>query len=128
VATPAAAFGTDDHPVHAALSLAGVHDLTPLVLASMNADLRLDEVEVGRVSPLTWPVAPGRVFDAVVGAKESSEFLRQSRVIVDTWKKGGADTRYEEIAGANHFTTVDPLTDPNSAMVNRLVELAQKVR
>ena len=64
----------------------------------------------------------------MVGGIESSEFLRQSRIIVDAWKKGGADTRYDEIAGANHFTVLDPLSDPNSAMVSRLVELAKKLQ
>jgi arylformamidase len=32
-------------------------------------------------------------------------------------------TRYEEIAGADHFTVLDPLTDPDSAMVARLLAL-----
>ena len=39
-----------------------------------------------------------------------------------------AIARYEEIAGANHFTALDPLSDPDSAMVARLVELAKKVQ
>ena len=33
---------------------------------------------------------------------------------MDAWKKGGADTRYGEIAGANHFNVVDPLGDPKA--------------
>jgi arylformamidase len=36
-------------------------------------------------------------------------------------------TRYEEIAGANHFTVVDPLTDANSAMTARVAALANSV-
>ena len=66
------------------------------------------------------------MFDAVVGGAESSEFLRQSRVIADAWGKAGAQTRYEAIAGTNHFTVIDALPDPHSAMVGRLAELAQK--
>jgi len=72
-------------------------------------------------------VPPGRVLDAVVGALESSEFLRQSRTIADAWRQGMAQTRYEEIAGTNHFTVVDPLTAPGSAMTMRVVELAKQV-
>ena len=52
--------------------------------------------------------------------------LRQSRIVADAWGKAGAQTRYGKIAGANHFTVVDPLTDPQGAMVGRLVELAGK--
>ena len=40
-------------------------------------------------------------------ALESSEFLRQSRSIADGWRKGGIETRYEAIAGTNHFTVID---------------------
>jgi arylformamidase len=111
--------------VPAAYSISGVFDLTPLVGVSMNADLRLDEAEARRVSPLFWPVPRGRVLDAVVGGEESSEFLRQSKTIAEAWRQGGARTRYEEVAGANHFTVIDPLSDPKSAMVRRLAELCK---
>jgi len=91
---------------------------------SMNQDLQLNEAEARRVSPLFWPPPTGRAFDSLVGALESSEFRRQARIIAEEWAKKGVATRYQEIAGANHFTVCDPLTDPNSAMVGRLAELA----
>jgi arylformamidase len=110
--------------VPAAYSISGLFDLTPLVGLAMAQDLRLDEAEARRVSPLFWPAPKERPFDAVVGALESSEFLRQSRVVADSWGKAGAQTRYEAIAGTNHFTVIDALADRQSAMVGRLTELA----
>ena len=65
------------------------------------------------------------MFDAVVGGIESSEFLRQSQTIADTWGKAGVATRYEAIPGMNHFTVINALADPQSAMVARLAELAK---
>src|SRR5262245_41751071 len=112
--------------VSAAYSISGLFDLAPLVHTSMAEDLRLDEATARSVSPLFWPAPKGRPFDAVVGGLESSEFLRQSRVVADAWGKAGADTRYQDIAGTNHFTVIDALTDPQSAMVGRLAELAKK--
>jgi arylformamidase len=107
-------------------AISGVFDLTPLVHVSMNQELRLDEAEARRVSPLFWPLPSGRVLDAVVGGAESDEFRRQSRIVADGWR-GKAQTRYEEIPGANHFTVIDPLKDANSKMVARLTDLAKDV-
>jgi arylformamidase len=113
--------------VPAAYAISGVFDLAPLVHVSQNSDLRLDETEARRVSPLHWKVPAGRTLDAVVGALESSEFLRQSKIIAEGWAKRGVAARYEEIAGTNHFTIVDALSDPESAMTKRVAELAHGV-
>jgi arylformamidase len=113
--------------VPAGYSISGVFDLSPLVGISPNQDLRLTAESARELSPALWPLAPGRTFDAVVGGLESSEFKRQSRLIADTWK-GAAQTRYEEIAGMNHFTVIDPLADPQSAMTARVAELARTVK
>ena len=109
--------------VPAGYAISGVFDLMPLLYVSMNQDFRLDEEGARKNSPVSWPAPRGLVLDAVVGARESNEFLRQSRLIADVWGKAGVATRYEEISEANHFTVLDPLTDPNSAMVERLLAL-----
>jgi arylformamidase len=123
------AFGADAPAdlVPCAYAISGVFDLTPLVNISVNQDLRLDAAEAQRVSPVYWRVPAGRTLDAVVGALESSEFLRQSGTIVEAWRQSMAQTRYEEIAGANHFTIVDPLSQPGSAMTRRVSDLAHSV-
>jgi arylformamidase len=110
--------------VPAAYAVSGVFDLSPLVQISVNQDLRLDAEEARRLSPALLPVPKGRAFDAVVGGIESSEFKRQSELIVKAWQ-GTAQTRYEEVSGANHFTVLDPLADPQSAMTRRVAELAR---
>lgn len=112
--------------VPAGYAVSGVFDLTPLVSVSMNQDLRLDAEEARRVSPLFWPVAPGRLFDAVVGDEESGEFKRQSQTLEQTWYARKAETNYEVLPG-NHFVVIDPLTDPASAMVARLAQLGQRI-
>ncbi|HET9717170.1 MAG TPA: alpha/beta hydrolase [Pseudolabrys sp.] len=111
--------------VPAAYAISGVFDLLPLLHVSQNQDLRLDESDARRLSPLYWPVPAGRALDAIVGSLESSEFLRQSKEIAEAWRQDMALTRYEEISGANHFTVIDPLADPNSAMTARVAALAQ---
>ena len=112
--------------VPAGYAISGVFDLTPLLGLPVNQDLRLDTEGARRVSPLFWPVPPGRSLDAAVGDLETSEFKRQSRAIADTWRQAKADTRYGEFPG-NHFTVIEALADPDSAMTGRIAELAQRV-
>jgi len=108
-------------------AISGLYDLEVLTHLATNADFKLDAAEARRISPLYWPVGPGRVLDAVVGGDESSEFLRHSKWIADGWRAKGVETRYEAIPGMNHFTVCDPMTDPDSAMTRRLVELARRI-
>jgi arylformamidase len=112
--------------VPAGYAISGLYDLAPLLHLATNADFKLDEAEARRISPLFWPVAKGRVLDAVVGGLESSEFLRQSRIIADGWREKGVETRYEAVPGLNHFTICDPMMDADSPMTKRLVELAKR--
>jgi arylformamidase len=112
--------------IPAGYSISGVFDLAPLIGTSVNQDLRLDAAAAREVSPVFWPLKPGHVFDAVVGGLESDEFKRQSRLIAQTWQ-GAAQTCYEEIAGKNHFTVIESLVDPQSAMTARVVALAKSV-
>jgi arylformamidase len=97
-------------------AISGLYDLAPLLHLATNADFKLD----------AWPVAKGRVLDAVVGGAESSEFLRHSKTIAEGWREKGVETRYEALPGMNHFTVCDAMTDPTSAMTKRLVELAKR--
>ena len=117
-----------EHPVLAAYCMSGLFDLPPLVPTSVNRALGLDEVTASALSPVTWtPPADGHLtLDAVVGGDESTEYKRQSREIVEAWRNRGVETRYEEVAGANHFTIVAPLADPDSRMVARLAALARR--
>ena len=73
-------------------------DLQPLVPTSINTALRLDLPTARAASPIFWPPPPKqRAFVAAVGAAESSEFLRQSREIVDQWRRAGVKAEYLEV-------------------------------
>jgi arylformamidase len=110
--------------VRKGISISGVFDLAPLIETEMNEQLRLDVEVAHAVSPIFWPVSADVRFEAWVGGDESSEFLRQSRIVVERWGAAGAKTRYEAIAGANHFTSPAGLADPASPIVAALVALA----
>ncbi len=69
--------------------------------------------------------AKGRTLVAAVGGDESSEFIRQSLAITAAWSAAGVAAECVVIPGTNHFTVVDELTRPDSAMVARILDLAR---
>lgn len=109
-----------------AYAISGLFDLAPLVETSINNALHLDRATAMAASPLLWRPPERGSLDAVVGEKESAEYFRQSRTVVDVWAVAGVVTRFGTVSGANHFTAIAPLTDPDSPMVLRLRELAAR--
>ena len=124
VATDWRAQGAAPGLLRRALTVSGLFDLAPLVTTSLNESLRLDPDSAKAASPAFWDPPADVVLEAWVGGAESSEYLRQSRLIADRWSAAGAKTRLHAIAGANHFTASAPLTDPESEMVATLIRLA----
>jgi arylformamidase len=110
--------------VIAAYSISGLFDLLPLVDTSINNALGLSVTTARAASPLFWKPPAGRVLDAVVGGRESAEYFRQSRSVVEQWGAAGVVTRFDTVPDANHFTAIAPLADPTSPMTRRLKELA----
>ena len=64
---------------------------------------------------------------AAVGGLESEEFLRQSRDMARTWRQAGVSAEAVVVPGTNHFTIVDALTQPSSAMFKSVVSLARSI-
>jgi arylformamidase len=123
---PAVDASLPKETVVAAYAISGLFDLPPLVETSINKALGLDADSAKAASPLSWAPPSHGSLDAVVGEKESAEYHRQSRSIADVWGAAGIPSRYGAIAGANHFTAIAPLSDPDSPMVLRLKGLARR--
>jgi arylformamidase len=109
--------------VPAAYAISGLFDLKPLASTYLNKALQLDDTEAMRLSPMFWTPPQGKSLHAITGALESSEYHRQSREMAQRWKTGGARTEFELAPGANHFTIVAPLADPDSKMVRDIIRL-----
>lgn len=113
------ADGCTSNPVTGGVSLSGVHDLRPMTRFSINVDLRLDDREAERLTPvLVRPTTPAPLVVAVGGA-ETGEFLRQARLIVDAWpenRPAAGPSGPLVIAGKHHFDVVLEHADPASAL------------
>lgn len=105
LATDWSAWGLDRFPLAGAVTLSGVHDLTPLVHFSFNVDLRLDVAEARRMSPVFHRSQSQAPLLVACGADETSEFLRQAQLMWEAWP---ANRRPPAgpllIPGTNHFS------------------------
>lgn len=113
----------DDLPlalVKNALGMSGLYDLEPVMhTPSVQVSLRLSAQQVAMASPARLPaplVREGRgQLTAMVGALESSEFLRHNRLIQSAWGERVVPV-CEELPGLNHFSIVDALADPRQRL------------
>ena len=97
------------------MPISPLSDLRPLMQTAMNADLGLDEAEARAESPIFQP-APTRPVTVLVGGAERPAFLEQARRLEDAWRCGLVVDE-----GKHHFDVIDGLTDPDSALVRRLL-------
>jgi len=98
------------------VSIAGVHDLRPLLHTKMRASLRLDEDEARAESPALLEPLPGTRLVAWVGGAERAEFRRQNALLANVWTGLGASTLAYEAPDKHHFSVVEDLADPESGL------------
>lgn len=123
VATDWAMLGGPPQLVMAGLGISGLYDLRPLIPTTINGALKLDEANARAASPLLWPAPHGVRFAAWVGSEESAEYLRQSASLEAAWRGCGLDCTSAVVDGANHFTVIAALAQPDSAMTRALAAL-----
>ncbi len=113
--------------VRAGYAISGVFEIAPLRLTSIGVALQETEASARAVSPLFWPIPRTDIWlTAAVGSDESPEFIRQSLDMTRTWSAAAVPAECVLIPGANHFTVIDELAKPNSAMVLRIAALARR--
>jgi arylformamidase len=107
------------------ISIAGVHDLRPILNLVQNETIRLDEVEAITESPalLTPKLNENNVVvvvDCIVGADERPEFIRQNDLLANIWRGMGVATRSVHVKGKHHFDVIDDLANPNGLICGTL--------
>ncbi len=101
--------------VQGALSISGLYDLEPLRhTAFLQADLQLTPATVRRLSPAFFPRPKGKLY-TVVGADESEAFISQNQLIRDVWGPTAVPV-CEKVPGANHFSILKHLADPDARL------------
>jgi arylformamidase len=96
------------------LSISGVFDLEPLLLTSMNADLRLDRATARAMSPVLLSPRVTAPLLLAAGADETGEFIRQTNLLSDAWRtsRPAAVGGPLFVADRHHFSVLSDLSDP----------------
>jgi arylformamidase len=105
-----------------ALTVSGVFDLQPLTHAEfLRADLELDETAARAISPAFLPLRNDAPLLRAVGALESAEFHRQSRLIAAHWPSVIAADLLD-VPGCNHLSVCDALATPGNVLFEALLQ------
>jgi acetyl esterase/lipase len=115
------------HPaVDVAVAVSGLFDLEPIALSWLNDKLQLTPTEIGVCSPLRHIVRGSRTIVSV-GSAELTELVRHSTEYTEACRAKGEAATYLSLAGRTHFTILQDLAMPNSAILGAILEAVGSV-
>jgi arylformamidase len=109
------------------LPISGIYDLEPMRLTPLNDACKLDEAAVAALSPMFMAPKCKAPMAVVVGGAESAEFNRQAADFADAWRRHGTQAEVITVPGMNHFTVLDELARPGSAVHRAALRLMRRV-
>ncbi|GGI20102.1 alpha/beta hydrolase [Oxalicibacterium faecigallinarum] len=110
----------DEPGIVAGVAISGLFDLEPIRLSYVNDKLRLSDAEVVSMSPAKQALSAKPLL-ITYGTGELSGLQDQSTLFAKLRK--GLPGNLLPIEGANHFTILDQLADPQGAITQALVTL-----
>lgn len=121
VCTDAPLSGDAAERVDRVVSISGLHDLRPLRLHSMNKTLGIDANEALAESPYLLKPRTDVHVTAWVGADERPEFVRQSALLCESWRRSGGQIQLVTDPDRHHFEVIDGLEDPHHPLSQTLL-------
>jgi arylformamidase len=109
LAAPRPKLQFDPARIVGGVPISGIVDFEPLRRHSFNADFFLDAEAVKRLDLHARAPAIKAPLVVAVGGSESSEFIRQSRLLADRWRDQVRSLLV--LPGYNHFSVVDAFAE-----------------
>jgi arylformamidase len=107
-------------------AISGVFEVAPLVGTTIGVALKESAESAMAVSPRFGPAPPrDRWLTAAVGGDESGEFIRQSVDMAGAWSAAGVAAEAVIVPATNHYTVIEDLARPGSAMALRIASMAR---
>jgi arylformamidase len=112
-----------EHPsVVAGLAVSGVYELEPLRDTALNQALNLTDAEIRAFSPLRLP-ATHKPLAISFGTAELPTLVHDAWRLDELRHSDGAPSQLLPIAGANHFSILHELQQPDGALVRAAMEV-----
>lgn len=121
LAAPRSAIAFDIARISGGVSISGIVDFEPLRHFSFNSDFKLDESGVRRLNLYDKRPTIAAPLVIAAGASESSEFLRQSRLLAQSWKPQVRSLLL--LPGLNHFSIVDDFAERGQPLYEETLAL-----
>jgi len=99
------------------MPISPLSDLRPLLHTSMNDKFAMDQAAAEAESPILMQDRYEVPVTVWVGGDERPAFLDQAQWLAEAWGAG-----HVVAEGLHHFDVVDPLSDPDSDIISRLVK------
>ena len=109
------------------MPISGVYDIEPIRHTPLNDAVQLTEADVAPNSPLFMEPATLAPMVVAYGGAESDEFDRHAKELAAAWSAHGVPSEVLAVPGANHFTALTALAEPDGEMfaaAKRLLGLA----
>lgn len=97
-------------------AISGLFNLIPIQLSNINDVLQMDKEMAAKNSPSFLEVPDSGNLLVAVGDDETAEFKDQSRELYDNWRIKINTIEMLQLAGLNHFSIVDSISDLNSLL------------
>ncbi|WP_084301213.1 alpha/beta hydrolase [Comamonas badia] len=110
------------YPLVSVLPISGVFSLSPLLLTTVNHDVRMTLDEALRMSPSRLPRFYSKQFFVAVGERETEGFIQQSRDFVAAAQGTGASAALHIVSARTHFDILEELANPDFTLFQHVQE------
>ncbi|WP_334146713.1 alpha/beta hydrolase [Hyphomicrobium sp.] len=121
-----AALALEHQVVIGGMAMSGIFELAPLRDTFLNVKLKLTDEEISDLSPIRRPVV-AKPFALAIGSAELPAVAANTYAFHALRRFGGRCDPLVEVPGANHFSILEELRDPQSALVHELLAVSNKV-
>jgi arylformamidase len=113
--------------IRGGVAISGIYDLEPIRHSYLNVKLGLDEAMSKRNSPMLLTTDAAKPMALTAGGSELPLLRKQTADFAAYRARCGLPVTYEEIPGANHFTIMDEMAQPNGRITTMIRQVLERV-